>query len=298
MLVEVGSRSDCRICYQMRFLRRESSSEFPQSSSGIVFVISTNYGSSSEMSNSAENSQNDDFVLWNGIRLPPKHKRFCGSDWGDDAFYLQSAKNEVKRLQTLTGMGPESRLLDIGSGQGRLAIGLATELQEFEGYFGIDVHRPSVDWCQRNITSIFPKFRFIHTDFKNERYNPNGIEFLKPLQLPFSDSSFDIIFLYSVFTHMHSQDVLRYLEEMRRVISENGLAYFTVYIEENCEDEAENPKGYLEHLGLMKGALHRVRYSRIFFEKMLRMTGFRVISFYHRSEEVTLQSSYIVCAGH
>ena len=236
----------------------------------------------------------EEYIVWNDMRLPPKSQRFCGSNWGDDEFYVSSAREAVTQLRDLTGLSDTSRLLDIGSGQGRLAIGLAADTPGFEGYVGIDVHLPSVQWCRRNISGVFPCFQFLHLDFKNERYNPSGVPFRSPLALPFEDASFDVAFLYSVFTHMLSADVRRYLKELHRLLRANGRAFFTVYVEDDCEDEVENPAGYLESLGVSKGALHRVRFNRSHFERMLRDAGLEVVRYFPHSEVVTQQSSYLV----
>jgi len=48
-------------------------------------------------------------------------------------------------------------------------------------------------------------------DVENTRYNPEGEKFSEKFKLPFDDHSFDIIYLYSVFSHMTDQDIIIYL---------------------------------------------------------------------------------------
>lgn len=234
------------------------------------------------------------FVSYQGVRLPPPRNRFCTDDWKDDAFYLTSAKQEVERLRCIARLDEQSSLLDIGCGQGRLAIGLAAALPTLRLYCGVDVSRPSVNWCNLNIAAFHPNFRFLHMDIQNERYNPNGLPFRPPVQLPLADQSFDVAFLYSVFTHMRSNDVASYLRDAGRVLRPGGRAFFTVYAEDDCEEEAENPPGYLAELGASTGALHRVRFHRAFFDRMIEAAGLQVTQFHYRSEAVTRQSAYLV----
>lgn len=234
------------------------------------------------------------FVCYQGLRLPPPRNRFCTDDWKDDAFYLASAKQEVERLKSVAHLSEQSSLLDIGCGQGRLAIGLAAALPTLRLYCGIDVSRPSINWCNLNIAAFHPNFRFLHMDIQNQRYNPHGLPFKPPVQLPLADKSFDIAFLYSVFTHMRSDDVAGYLQELGRVLRPDGRAFFTVYAEDACEAEAENPAGYMDDLGASTGALHRVRFDRACFDSMIDAAGLRVMQFYYRCEAVTRQSAYLV----
>lgn len=234
------------------------------------------------------------FVSYQGLRLPPPGSRFCTEDWKDDAFYVSSAKAEVERLVSLAQLDEQSKLLDIGCGQGRLAIGLTAKLPKIDLYCGIDVSRRSIEWCNRNLAAFHSNFRFLHLDIQNERYNPYGIPFEPPVQLPLADDSFDVAFLYSVFTHMRSRDVESYLRDIGRVLRPGGRVFFTVYVEEGCAPEAENPPGYLEELGASSGALHRVLFERTFFESMIRSAGLQIGGFYYRSEEVTKQSAYLL----
>jgi SAM-dependent methyltransferase len=234
------------------------------------------------------------FVSYQGLRLPPPSSRFCTEDWKNDAFYVSSAKAEVERLVSLAQLDEQSKLLDIGCGQGRLAIGLAAKLPKIDLYCGIDVSRRSIEWCNRNLAAFHSNFRFLHLDIQNERYNPHGIPFEPPVQLPLADDSFDVAFLYSVFTHMRSRDVESYLRDIGRVLRPGGRAFFTVYVEEDCAPEAENPPSYLEDLGASTGALHRVLFERAFFESMIRSAGLQIGGFYYRSEGVTKQSAYLL----
>lgn len=217
----------------------------------------------------AKRSEN---VILDGVTLPPKNMRPCGPNFQDDEFYLESAKKEADRLVENLGLSKTSSLLDVGSGPGRLAIGILRRVGEIEKFRGVDVAESSVLWGQKHITSEHPNFQFVHIDVENRRYNPDGTGKDSALRFPFADDEFDIITLYSVFTHMLTDGVRSYLEDFRRILRPDGRIYLTAFLEDGVPDVEENPQGYLGRE--WKGDLHYVRYNREFFEKLLDDSGF------------------------
>lgn len=222
----------------------------------------------------AERSEN---VVLDGVILPPKRMRPCGANFQDDEFYLESAKREADRLAEHMSLSLESSLLDVGSGPGRLAIGITQRVGEIAKYRGVDVAEESVRWGQSYITPEHPNFQFVHIDVENRRYNPEGSGKDSGFTFPFDDREFDIITLYSVFTHMLTDGVRSYLEEFQRLLRSGGRIYLTAFVEDNVPEVEENPQGYLGRE--WKGALHCVRYERGFFEKLLDESGFRLDGF-------------------
>jgi SAM-dependent methyltransferase len=228
------------------------------------------------------------FVEHEGQRLPPRALRFCGEEFKDDAYYLKSARQEAARLVQHAGLTPKSRVLDIGCGPGRLAIGILAELGGVVHYTGLDVHQPSVEWCQANLSPEHANFEFIRVDVANERYNPNGQAIESETRLPVTDASADVINLYSVFSHMTQADVATYLAEFRRVLSPGGHVFLTAFVEENVPSYSVNPEGYREK---WSGALHCVRFEKGFLERMFASAGFRVDDFEY-GRETNGQSAY------
>ncbi len=175
-----------------------------------------------------------DSAVFDGVIIPPKNLRPCGANFQDDEFYLASAKVEADKLIKYMGLGPESSLLDVGSGPGRLAIGILQRAGEIREYWGLDVDETSVRWGQHYITPAHPDFRFIHIDVENSRYNPSGSETYASFAFSFADGEFDIITLYSVFTHMLADGVRAYLEEFRRMLRPDGRIFLTAFLEEDA----------------------------------------------------------------
>jgi SAM-dependent methyltransferase len=221
--------------------------------------------------------------------LPPKSSRFCTEDWQEDAFYFSSALQEAARQVRLCGLNEGTRFVDIGSGQGRMAIGLQAMFPRLASYTGLDVHAPSVDWCNEHLRK--PNFQFVHVDTANERYNPSGKQ---GVRLPLVDGSTDVIFLYSVFTHMRLPDIEAHLDEISRIMSPSGRCFLTIYVEDWPVPEEENPPGYLSELGEHHGALHRVVIDKRKFAEACARRRLGIHKFNYRSETVTKQSSVVL----
>ena len=58
------------------------------------------------------------------IPLPPAKMRWGGKSYKDDDSYRASAERSAALLATACGLSADSRVLDIGCGQGRLLLGI------------------------------------------------------------------------------------------------------------------------------------------------------------------------------
>jgi SAM-dependent methyltransferase len=228
-----------------------------------------------------------------GCLLPPRGIRAGGEEFKDDAYYLKSARLEAARLVQKCGLTKASRVLDVGCGAGRLAVGILAELGGVASYTGIDVIRTTVDWCQQELQPTHPGLRFIHLDVANERYNPSGAVIEAQTRLPVEDGSADVVNLYSVFSHMTYGDVVNYLHELRRVMAPTGRLFLTAFIESDVPNYAINPPGYREQ---WSGALHAVRFERGFFEDMLSEARLNLVELVHARETNGQSALYIAPA--
>lgn len=226
---------------------------------------------------------------FNGRVLPAPHLRLCGDYFKDDQNFIDSATAEAERLISRFDLTKDDVVLDLGCGYGRLAFGLLEKLPKIQNYYGIDVNLDAIKWCQRYISSSHKNFKFIHTDVENPRYNPDGSIDNTVMTLPLSNESVNLVYLYSVFSHMLIKDVTSYLGEFYRLLATKGQVFLTAFVEDNVEDMVENPPGYLRHK--WHGPLHCVRYRRDYFESIIAKAGFEIVDFIYASETHG-QSSY------
>jgi len=129
------------------------------------------------------------------------------------------------------GLRRDARVLDIGSGIGRMAVPLTQYLDPAKArYSGIDPVAGGVNWCRQNITSRYPNFEFRHIDIAHDLYNPKGAINGLTLTLPFADKGFDFIIMTSVVTHLPSDEVKTYLDQVSRVLAPGGKLFMTAFV--------------------------------------------------------------------
>lgn len=183
---------------------------------------------------------------WEGLRgkrkpmTPPRGLIFVGS--GD---FVTQGKLLLDQLIRLAKLEPNEHVLDIGSGIGRLAAPLTSYLNQQGSYEGFDIVKSGVNWCQKHISSQHPNFRFMHIDLKNDLYNLNTSAEAKTFIFPYDDARFNLVFLFSVFTHMMPDDVAAYLKQIARVLKPGGRCLATFFI---LNDESKT--GMMSYDGL------------------------------------------------
>lgn len=170
----------------------------------------------------------DAFDCLSGRREPlviPRHLNDVGS--GD---YRVIGREFIQYFIEIAGLQPGDHVLDVGCGIGRMALPLTAYLGTSARYEGVDVVRGGVKWCTKHISARFPNFRFRHADIYNKRYNPRSKTPASKYVFPYKDSSFDFVFLTSVFTHMLPIDVEHYLRQIFRVMKKTGTCFATFFL--------------------------------------------------------------------
>lgn len=125
---------------------------------------------------------------------------------------------------------PDSQLLDIGCGCGKMARNLAYH-PYVKKYIGFDVIKSSIDFCHEHLTPLIgEKFEFHCIDLYSECYNPKGTIKSTEVVFPAADGSIDLAWGCSLFTHLLEEDAKHYLREVRRVLSPRGLFLPTIHI--------------------------------------------------------------------
>lgn len=155
---------------------------------------------------------------------PPRRLNFVGS-----ANFKAVGDEFAGLFKNFGGLKKSDRVLDVGSGIGRMAIPLTEDLQE-GAYEGFDIDGRGVQWCQQNITSKYPNFNFQYVDLYNKFYNAKGTVQPADFNFPYPDNHFDFVIATSVFTHLLPADAAHYLNEIERVLAPHGKAFLTWFV--------------------------------------------------------------------
>ncbi|MEM8772424.1 MAG: methyltransferase domain-containing protein [Pseudomonadota bacterium] len=146
------------------------------------------------------------------------------TDWRS---FLSRGETSIERFKSLVDANGGDfrnarRILDFGCGCGRLARHLP-QLTRADIY-GVDLNPRLIRWSQENLKGHFAQNRLA-----------------PPLDFP--DEHFDIIYLLSVFTHLHLETQNAWLEEFARLTIPGGFTLATFHDE--------------DHPGLESAGLHR-----------------------------------------
>jgi len=177
-----------------------------------------------------------------GVELPgfppaEVQERFVGASYEralDEAFNFYTA---IKRAvaEHGGGLGDDSRVLDFGVGWGRILRYFLKDVPE-TGLYGLDAMPLAIDLCKQ----IGCPGSLVHG-----------------AQLPpsvFAADSFDVVYAYSVFSHLSERAQLAWVEELGRVLRPGGLLvvtsrsdYFLSYVEQ-LDGRREQLAGHEEQL--------------------------------------------------
>lgn len=237
------------------------------------------------------------FVVHRGQRLPPRslRGRMCGDAFRTESFYYLSAVLEATKFTEKLRGAQSPRVVDIGSGLGRLATGMLAESVDVQ-YLGIDANEDFVRWCRENIEKFHPNFRFLHVDMANELYNPKGTLDASQLRLPVDDDSADVVNLWGVFTNMVPEHVQSYVREIARILRPQGRCFLTAFVEDGVPDVTFNPADYVPYA--CDAPLTCVRYGRQWLFSTFQQQGLQIEEFRHHGSMFPKQSEiYLTKAG-
>lgn len=168
-----------------------------------------------------------------GHPFPPPDLLVLVAGTPSQRWFSYSGRRHAGRFLDLArrhGLEPASDtdVLDFGVGCGRIARWIAPEVVAAGGRFhGSDLNPRLAAWCAANLPG---------------RYGKNG---LRP-PLRFGDRSLDLVYAYSVLTHLREPAARAWLQELARVLRPGGLALLSFH--EETYARVWGPAGTAEQL--------------------------------------------------
>lgn len=147
------------------------------------------------------------------VLLPPDFYLYETFNLNYDKFYtngkptaewLVNHISEFKKFENLS-------ILDWGCGTGRIIRHLPSILEKNNSIFGTDYNQKYVKWCSENLTGI--------------QFKLNGLQ--PPLD--FKNSSMDVIYGISIFTHLSEALHFSWMKELTRVLKNDGILFLTTH---------------------------------------------------------------------
>ena len=242
------------------------------------------------------------------LEVPPALRR--GGLRGDEQKYVHSGRMLIDLLCRRLGVADlgAQRMLDMGCGTKLVQAFLAHDLP-VGAYVGIDVYREMIDFLAQEVRD--PRFSFHHMDSHNAMYNPGGRPLGPDTALPVEPGSFDLICLFSVFTHLEPHDYVAMLKLLRPCIRPGGTLLFSLFVNEltpgghglidgvqrNLDPEqrarqAAAPVPVPDFVDAGPGTLQWALYSRQHALALIEGTGWRVESLNDPEEYI---QHYFVC---
>lgn len=228
-------------------------------------------------------------------------------------------RNEKKSIETavilinlmcrelgLTDLG-EVSLLDMGCGTKFTQAILEYDLP-LKQYTGIDVYKEMVEFLNSSVDDA--RFSFHHMNIHNEMYNPAGEYLTDTTELAVPPESFDVVSLFSVFTHLAPHDYVNMLKVLRRYIKPSGKLIFSLFVNERSTTGLGLMDGMYSELEAQGGDLSSLDdppdfydahkdeslrwavYSREFALKLIEGTGWAVESLNPPQERI---QHYFIC---
>lgn len=175
-----------------------------------------------------------------------------------------------------------SDVLDVGCGV-RFTQTILNRGLPLRSYTGVDVDRDLMDWMRKEVRD--PRFRFAAWDVRNPMYNKRAAPMTRDSKLPVA-GDFDVIWLFSVFTHMPPADSDAMLAILRRHVRPTGRLFFSCFIDDAVGTFADRTPE--------RPALHAT-YAERTMRDLLAKNGWEALAL-HPKDDARFIQHHFVCA--
>ena len=221
-----------------------------------------------------------------GFKIPFELLR--GGLKANEQAYVESGCELLKFTCARLGLKDfgNSDILDMGCGTKFTQAFLDYQLP-LQHYTGIDVYQEMIQFLQQHVNDA--RFEYQHMNTHNAMYNVDGLPLTAATELPLDGRQFDVLCLFSVFTHLAPHDYVNMLKVIRPHIRDGGQLIFSLYVDEPSgtgygliEDIVRDQKGDWQPSGLPfrdaypSKPLQWAVYSREHAIELIEGTGWQV----------------------
>ncbi len=186
---------------------------------------------------------------------------------------------EVLELEDLSSCD----VLDVGCGVRLVQTILNLDLP-IRSYTGVDVDEPVISFLKTEVRD--PRFTFVRWDVHNPLYNVHGPRMTRDTPLP-AGGDFDVIWLFSVFTHLAPDDADAMFAILRRHVRREGRLLFSAFLDPEVGTFEEKTR---ERPGL------RSTYNEKFMRSLVERNGWAVLALHDKDPETKFIQHHFVCS--
>lgn len=168
---------------------------------------------------------------------------------------------------------PGDLVVDLGCGCGAMAADLGERVGTEGRYLGVDVHGPSIRWCQRRWRGD-RRLRFAQAGMESPyaTRRPRDTAY----RVPAESASAGLVLAKSLFTHLLEDQAEHYLAEIHRLLAPGRSAVLTAFL--FADPPPAFPHGATHVRWRLAARPHAaVAYQRPHFESLVTAAGLEVL---------------------
>ncbi|MGF1462297.1 MAG: class I SAM-dependent methyltransferase [Maricaulaceae bacterium] len=209
-----------------------------------------------------------------GLRLdvPPQYRR------GGLRYYPDQLRASVLWLLDLLAEFAEASdlsdktILDIGCGV-KFSQAFVENNIPVGHYHGVELDPGLVEFLSTTLR-VLPYLSYAHIDVQNDMYNKDAPRLNEAIDLGAGGRKFDIVCLYSVFSHLDPTDYQTMLRLTRRHVAEDGRLVFSSFIRDQEPEFVDLDPA---------SPLHKACYRRDVVDRWIEAAGWRLVR--HRAAD-------------